>query len=198
MSIRTLNQNKVQQNRIKYVYFYAILISIVLLLVFQRALTLFYFCLKASRRIHDKLFNGIIRAKMYFFNTNSSGRIINRFSKDIHDIDFLLPTVLYDTLLVMCFFFLFLQIFYMKCHIIGNSIKHQKRITDTIFFSQFFFCTTVFPSIRCHHDIDIDIKLLAIDSDHFNKFFILWNSTHLHKYGQMLKTDRIAWLVTFH
>lgn len=102
-TIRTLNQNKIQQNRMKYVYFYAILMSIVLYLVFQRALTLFYFCLKASRRIHDQLFNGIIRAKMYFFNMNSSGRIINRFSKDIHDIDFLLPIVLYDTLLVICF-----------------------------------------------------------------------------------------------
>lgn len=136
MSIRTLNQNKIQQNRMNYVYFYAILMAIVLYLVFQRALTLFYFCLKASRRIHDKLFNGIIRAKMYFFNANSSGRIINRFSKDIHDIDFLLPIVLYDTLLVMYFF----QIFHIKSDIfIGNSIRHRKskkkKTTNEILYS---------------------------------------------------------------
>lgn len=72
----------------------------VLYLVFQRAMALFCFCLKASRRIHEKLFNGVTRAKMYFFNTNSSGRIINRFSKDINDIDYYLPSVLYDSILV--------------------------------------------------------------------------------------------------
>lgn len=90
---------------------------IVLYLVFQRALALFYFCLKASRRIHDKLFNGIIRAKMFFFQTNASGRIINRFSKDITDIDFVLPIVLYDSILVrgidgfsLRFFFLFFSV----------------------------------------------------------------------------------------
>lgn len=63
-------------------------------------MALFCFCLKASRRIHEKLFIGVTRAKMYFFNTNSSGRIINRFSKDINDIDYYLPSVLYDSILV--------------------------------------------------------------------------------------------------
>lgn len=100
ISVRTLSRNTIQRDRLKYVYFYTALMLVVLYLVFQRALTLFYFCLKASRRIHDKLFNGVIRAKMYFFNTNASGRIINRFSKDITDIDFVLPIVLYDSILV--------------------------------------------------------------------------------------------------
>lgn len=96
----TINLQIIEHNRLKHVYIYAGLILLVLYLVFQRALATFYFCLKASRRIHDKLFNGIIHAKMYFFNTNPSGRIINRFSKDITDIDFVLPTVLYDSILV--------------------------------------------------------------------------------------------------
>lgn len=92
----------VNPERLQYVYIYTILIVAVLYLVFQRALTLFYFCLKASRLIHQKLFNGVTRARMYFFNTNSSGRVINRFSKDINDIDYYLPTVLYDSILVGC------------------------------------------------------------------------------------------------
>lgn len=90
----------IEPERLKYVYFYTVLIVVVLYLVFQRALALFYFCLKASRRIHEKLFNGVTRAQMYFFNTNSSGRIINRFAKDINDIDYYLPIVLYDSIMV--------------------------------------------------------------------------------------------------
>lgn len=92
--------SEVDPERLQYLYIYTILIVVVLYLVFQRALALFCFCLKASRRIHEKLFHGVTRAKMYFFNNNSSGRIINRFSKDINDIDYYLPTVLYDSILV--------------------------------------------------------------------------------------------------
>lgn len=91
---------EIDPDRLKYVYLYTGLIVIVLYVVFQRALALFYFCLKAARRIHEKLFNGVTHAQMYFFNTNSSGRVINRFSKDINDIDYYLPTVLYDSITV--------------------------------------------------------------------------------------------------
>uniref|UniRef100_A0A2S2Q0H4 Putative multidrug resistance-associated protein lethal n=1 Tax=Sipha flava TaxID=143950 RepID=A0A2S2Q0H4_9HEMI len=42
------------------------------------------------------MFNAITRATMYFFNTNSSGRILNRFSKDMGAIDEMLPIALMD------------------------------------------------------------------------------------------------------
>lgn len=101
----TKNVNRIpventQSIRQEYVCIYTGLMLLVLYLVFQRALAFFCMCLKASRRIHDKLFCGIIRAKMYFFSTNSSGRIINRFSKDIFDIDQVLPIAMYDSVLV--------------------------------------------------------------------------------------------------
>lgn len=101
----TKNVNRIpventQSIRQEYVCIYTGLMLLVLYLVFQRALAFFCMCLKASRRIHDKLFCGIIRAKMYFFSTNSSGRIINRFSKDILDIDQVLPIAMYDSVLV--------------------------------------------------------------------------------------------------
>lgn len=50
----------------------------------------------ASKRLHDTMFRGISHATMHFFNTNSSGRILNRFSKDMGAIDELLPTALID------------------------------------------------------------------------------------------------------
>lgn len=94
------NAEETQSIRREYVYIYTGSIVLVLYLVFQRAFAFFHMCLKASRCIHDKLFSGIIRAKMYFFSTNSSGRIINRFSRDTYDIDQSLPIAMYDSILV--------------------------------------------------------------------------------------------------
>lgn len=42
------------------------------------------------------MFNSIIRGTMRFFNTNTTGRILNRFSKDVGAIDERLPLALVD------------------------------------------------------------------------------------------------------
>ncbi|XP_011012564.1 PREDICTED: ABC transporter C family member 2-like isoform X4 [Populus euphratica] len=43
--------------------------------------------LYAAKRLHDAMLNSILRAPMVFFHTNPLGRIINRFAKDLGDID---------------------------------------------------------------------------------------------------------------
>lgn len=43
--------------------------------------------LGAARRLHDMMLNSILRAPMLFFQTNPTGRVINRFSRDLGDID---------------------------------------------------------------------------------------------------------------
>jgi ATP-binding cassette subfamily C (CFTR/MRP) protein 1 len=43
--------------------------------------------LRAAKRLHDSMLRSILRAPMVFFHTNPLGRIINRFSKDLGDID---------------------------------------------------------------------------------------------------------------
>lgn len=43
--------------------------------------------LYAARKLHNAMLNSILRAPMVFFHTNPLGRIINRFSKDLGDID---------------------------------------------------------------------------------------------------------------
>ena len=45
----------------------------------------------ASVEIHMKLLKNILRLPMSFFDTTPSGRILNRFSKDIYTIDELIP-----------------------------------------------------------------------------------------------------------
>lgn len=141
---------------------------VVLYLVFQRALAFFCMCLKASRRIHDKLFYGIIRAKMYFFSTNSSGRIINRFSKDIFDIDSILPIAMYDSVLV-------------------SKIVNRSFISAYIFI--LFLPFIVFSSICCYYDISVYNKLLALDTNTFYEFYFLRTTPYICEYCQMHKTS---------
>ncbi|XP_047942047.1 ABC transporter C family member 2-like [Salvia hispanica] len=43
--------------------------------------------LYAARRLHNAMLDSILRAPMVFFHTNPLGRIINRFAKDLGDID---------------------------------------------------------------------------------------------------------------
>lgn len=61
--------------------------------------------MKASQNLHNCMYRGVTRATMYFFNTNPSGRILNRFSKDMGQIDEILPAVMIDVIQI------FLQLF---------------------------------------------------------------------------------------
>lgn len=61
-----------------------------------RSFVFYCVCMRCSQRLHDFMFGALIRASMRFFDTNPSGRILNRFSKDIAAIDELLPKVILD------------------------------------------------------------------------------------------------------
>ncbi|XP_035901949.1 multidrug resistance-associated protein 4 [Anopheles stephensi] len=82
--------------RQQYIWIYSGLIILLVILVVQRSFSFFYVCLRISVNLHDRLFRGLTRATMHFFNTNPSGRILNRFSKDIGAIDSALPMALLD------------------------------------------------------------------------------------------------------
>lgn len=56
-----------------------------------RSVTFFRFCATVSQNLHDRMFRGLISTKMRFFDTNPSGRIMNRFSKDMGSADEALP-----------------------------------------------------------------------------------------------------------
>ncbi|XP_047362116.1 ATP-binding cassette sub-family C member 4-like isoform X4 [Vespa velutina] len=73
------------------IYIYTILLVICIITVLVRSIFFMQLCVIASRRIHNDSFNNLLQANMRFFHTNPSGRILNRFSKDMGAIDELLP-----------------------------------------------------------------------------------------------------------
>ncbi|XP_071455642.1 ATP-binding cassette sub-family C member 4-like [Hetaerina americana] len=78
------------------IYIYSSLVLACILISMARSLAFFHTCMKASTRLHDRMFSSITRATMRFFNTNPSGRILNRFSKDMGSVDELLPLAMTD------------------------------------------------------------------------------------------------------
>ncbi|CAG9837334.1 unnamed protein product [Diabrotica balteata] len=97
-SNETITNNFWHFSRETSIYIYSGLIVLLVVITLVRSFTFFIVCMRASTRLHDNMFISITRATMRFFNTNSSGRILNRFSKDMGSIDELLPTALIDCL----------------------------------------------------------------------------------------------------
>lgn len=86
------------------IYVYSGLILALFLIAFTRAVLFCKLAMWSSKKLHNNMFDNVINTSMRFFDTNPSGRILNRFSKDIVSVDELLPKVLLDavqTLLIM-------------------------------------------------------------------------------------------------
>lgn len=130
----------------KHIYVYSALIAALAVLFTFRAVAFYRMCLRISKNMHDAMFQGVTRTFMFFFNQNASGRILNRFSKDVGAIDSTLPLVVIDCIkfvlelagitaivvstnywlifptLVMC------TIFYVLRFIFLNTARNVKRV----------------------------------------------------------------------
>ena len=78
------------------IYIYSGLIIATVLLTLGRSFLFYNVAMRASRHLHDAMYSGITRATMFFFHNNPSGRILNRFSKDMGQIDETLPMTMID------------------------------------------------------------------------------------------------------
>lgn len=81
-----------------YIYIYSGILTSLFVIAFTRSITFFHFCVSASQNLHDKMFDGLISTSMRFFEKNPSGRILNRFTKDIGSTDEALPKAFLDSL----------------------------------------------------------------------------------------------------
>ncbi|XP_061381499.1 probable multidrug resistance-associated protein lethal(2)03659 isoform X2 [Danaus plexippus] len=93
-----LPTNHFHLSREHCIYIYAALIVVSMFLTWNKLLVFYNTCIKASVVLHDTMFRGVTNAPMWFFHHNPSGRILNRFSKDMGQIDTLLPVALVDCL----------------------------------------------------------------------------------------------------
>lgn len=92
------NATTESEHRVHYVLVYCVLMLLATYLYIHRTVAFYQMCLRATTNLHDRVFRGVSRASMRFFNTNPSGRILNRFAKDVGNIDVLLPSALMDSL----------------------------------------------------------------------------------------------------
>ncbi|XP_046746888.1 ATP-binding cassette sub-family C member 4-like [Diprion similis] len=137
-----------------YIYTGCIVSSILILTV--RSMIFVTICMNASRNIHNSMFANLLRATMRFFNTNPTGRILNRFSKDVGAMDELLPKAMLEALqiftvmlgilvmvavvnqwmliptIIMAVIFYTIRVYYLKT---AQDIKRLEGITKSPVFS---------------------------------------------------------------
>lgn len=96
----------VVEEREKFLIVYACIMVLGTFCYLSRSFSFYRMSFRISINLHDMLFRGVTRAKMIFFNNNQSGRILNRFARDINSIDSLLPNMMVDVFDVSgrCFF----------------------------------------------------------------------------------------------
>ncbi|XP_015771345.1 PREDICTED: multidrug resistance-associated protein 4-like [Acropora digitifera] len=80
-----------QQQKFDNLVIYSSAIAVSLLLATIRVALFFVVTLRASERLHNKMVKAVLHAKLLFFDTNPTGRILNRFSRDIGCLDEQLP-----------------------------------------------------------------------------------------------------------
>ncbi|KAG5830580.1 hypothetical protein ANANG_G00312210 [Anguilla anguilla] len=78
------------------IYIYVATSESVLALGFFRGLPLVHTLLTVSKKLHEQMLSAVLRTPMAVLNTMKSGRIMNRFTKDMATIDDMLPLILFD------------------------------------------------------------------------------------------------------
>ncbi|CAF3389726.1 unnamed protein product [Rotaria sp. Silwood1] len=81
-----------------YAYVYLGVIFATLIVALIRTGYTFYIMLRGSTHFHNRMLKGILYTSLRFFESNPSGRILNRASKDQQVLDESLPMALMDTM----------------------------------------------------------------------------------------------------
>ncbi|XP_067646399.1 probable multidrug resistance-associated protein lethal(2)03659 [Eurosta solidaginis] len=153
------------------IYIFTAITVATIVITLARSFLFFNVAMRASINLHNSMFRGITRAAMYFFNTNPSGRILNRFSKDMGQVDEILPAVMMDVIQiflalfgiviviaivnpfflvptgVLAIFFYYLRSFYLKT---SRDVKRLEAITRSPIYSHMAASLSGLATIRAY------------------------------------------------
>ncbi|XP_055357966.1 LOW QUALITY PROTEIN: ATP-binding cassette sub-family C member 10-like [Paramacrobiotus metropolitanus] len=104
-----------------------------------RSFVFAYAGLRAAYRMHDSLLSKVMRAKMMFFDTTPSGRILNRFAKDVTSVDSQLP---FNVNILLACIFQLVGILIVICYGLPWFIIVLVPIIPLYFFIQRFYRST--------------------------------------------------------
>ncbi|XP_063262505.1 ATP-binding cassette sub-family C member 2 [Prinia subflava] len=152
-------------------------------------------CMRASRLMHQQLLSNILRAPMSFFDTTPTGRIVNRFAKDIFTVDETIPMsfrswlscfmAIISTLVVIClatpFFAVVivpLSIFYcfVLCFYVSTSrqLRRLDSVTRSPIYSHFGETVSGLSVIRAYGHQERFLKQNEITMDINQKSVYSW------------------------
>ncbi|XP_057321988.1 ATP-binding cassette sub-family C member 4-like isoform X2 [Microplitis mediator] len=80
------------------IYIYATWLIGCIVLTILRSYFFVNICIHAGHKLHNNMLSNVLQGTMSFFHANPSGRILNRFSKDVGAMDELLPTAMLGAL----------------------------------------------------------------------------------------------------
>ncbi|XP_043937883.1 ATP-binding cassette sub-family C member 12 [Protopterus annectens] len=167
--------------------------------------------LKASSSLHDRMFYKILRRPMSFFDITPSGRLINRFSKDMDEIDSRLPfqlenflqqllTVLFTIATLGAVFPYILiavavlgVIFYVILKVFQKSVREMKRmenISRSPWFSHITSTVLGLGTIHAYNKKEEYIERFKLLNDENSCHFLLFNC------GMRWLSIRIDFLMT--
>lgn len=131
----------IEQSRTIRIAIYSGMIVALLISYQLRAQLFFQRCLNSSIKIYDKLFYGVIRSPISFFERTPVGRILNRFGRDISIIDEYLPITTYDVITI------WMQAFGIACVLAITTpfmlIPSFILLTCCFFLKKFYFRTAI-------------------------------------------------------
>uniref|UniRef100_A0A336K3I0 CSON002942 protein n=1 Tax=Culicoides sonorensis TaxID=179676 RepID=A0A336K3I0_CULSO len=181
------------------VYLFTVITILTIIVTFWRSISLVNACVKGSKNLHNAMFKKITRAPMLFFNTNPSGRILNRFSKDIGQIDEILPTIWIDLvqhfltifgvivvtsivnpyflipIILIAVLFYYLRIYYLKT---SSSLKRLEATTRSPIYSHLSASLNGLSTIRAFNAEKILIQEFNSYQDKHSSAFYLFMATN--------------------
>ncbi|KAL1455317.1 hypothetical protein WDU94_009420, partial [Cyamophila willieti] len=154
-----------------YIGIYFGLIVGLLVAGISRSTAFYSACMSCSKGIHKKMFEAVVYSPLAFFSTNPSGRILNRFSKDMGAVDEVLPKSMLDAaqgimqvsgalivslsvnplfsipVLILLYLFWRLSKAYLRT---SKSLKYLEGVTRSPVFTHLNACLQGLPTIRAH------------------------------------------------